>query len=190
MAKILAFSGSLSKDSINQKLVTYAGELARSHGAEVTVVSLRDFDLPLLNTDIEAESGLPGDAIRLKDLMKASDGFIIACPEFNSSITPALKNAIDWASRPAKGEKPLECFAGKCAALCATSPGGLGGLRGLDHVREILGNIQVHVVPGMVAVGVASEAFDDNGSLKDEGVRGRLDSLVANLVRSVEALGG
>jgi len=188
MATILAFSGSLGKDSINQKLVVHAADLARAHGAEVELISLRDFDLPLFNTDIEAESGLPADAVRLKELMKASDGFLIACPEYNSSITPALKNAIDWASRPVEGETPLECFAGKCAALCATSPGGLGGLRGLDHVREILGNIRMHVVPGMVAVPSAFNAFNDDGTLKDEAVRGRLDSLVANLVRVADAL--
>ena len=185
MAHMLAFSGSLAKNSWNQKLVTHAAELARAHGAEVTIVSLRDFELPLLNTHLEAESGLPQGAIRLKDLMKAHDGFLIACPEYNSSITPALKNAIDWASRPREGEKPLECFAGKAAGLCAASPGALGGIRGLDHVREILSNIQVHIVPGLVSVPKAHEAFDGNGRLADEGLAKRLEGLVGNLVRSL-----
>ena len=187
MAKILAFSGSLAAESINQKLVIHAAELARAHGAEVEVVSLRDFDLPLLNTDLEADGGPPADVLKLKAKMKAAGGFIITCPEYNSSVTPALKNTIDWATRPAKGEKPMECFAGKCAALCATSPGGLGGLRGLDHVREILGSIQVHVIPGMVSVPAFQKAFA-KGALTDDRVRGMLDALMKKLVVSVDAL--
>jgi len=185
MARILAFSGSLAKNSWNQKLVTHAAELARARGAEVTVVTLRDFDLPLMDTDLEAEHGLPEGAIRLKDLMKAHDGFLIACPEYNSSITPALKNAIDWASRPREGERPLECFTGKVAGLCAASPGALGGIRGLDHVREILSNIQVHIVPGLVSVPKAHEAIGADGTLKDEGLAKRLEGLVKNLVAAL-----
>ena len=160
--RVLALSGSLRKESLNQKLVSHAASLARGHGAEVTLVSLRDFDLPLFNEDIEKSPGTPADALRLKDLMKAHDAFLIACPEYNSSITPALKNAIDWASRPREGEKPLECFAGKTAGLCATSPGALGGLRGLFHVREILMNIQTRVIPAMVAVSGGS--MDERGA--------------------------
>lgn len=186
MAQILAFSGSLSKNSLNQKLVAQTAGYVGAHGCEANVISLRDFDLPLMNTDIEAESGLPRDALRLKDLMKAHDGFLIGCPEYNSSITPALKNAIDWASRPREGEKPLECFAGKVCGLIATSPGALGGIRGMDHVREILSNIQVHVVPGQVAVPMAP--FDESGVITNEGVVAKLDALAARMVRTCRAL--
>jgi len=161
MPNILAFSGSLAKASWNQKLVTHAAEMARAKGANVTLVSLRDFDLPLLDTDLESEHGLPADALKLKDLMKAHDGFLIGCPEYNSSITAALKNAIDWASRPREGEAPLECFAGKVVGLCAASPGALGGVRGLDHVREILSNIQCLVAPRSRSIARAvMEAID------------------------------
>lgn len=186
MAQILAFSGSLSKNSLNQKLVAQTAGYVGAHGCEANVISLRDFDLPLMNTDIEAESGLPRDALRLKDLMKAHDGFLIGCPEYNSSITPALKNALDWASRKQGDEKPLVAYRGKVAGLLAASPGGLGGLRGLVTVRSILGNIGVIVVPDQVAVGGASGAFNDDGTLKDEATAKR----VAKVARSVVATAG
>lgn len=185
---ILAFSGSLRRDSYNQKLVEHAAELARKRGAQVKVIALADFPMPLYNQDDEDVSGLPDHALRLRELMKAHRGFIIGCPEYNSSMTGALKNAIDWASRPKQGEKPLECFAGKVVALTAASQGGLGGIRGLDHVREVLGNIHCHVVPGMVSVAQAHEAFDENGGLRNDRTRTMLDNLVDNLVRLCGAL--
>ena len=188
-AKILAFSGSLRKESYNQQLVEHAAEHARHRGAEVTIISLADYPMPIYNQDDEDASGIPEHALKFRELMKTHSGFIIGCPEYNSSITGALKNAIDWASRPKEGERPLECFAGKIVALTAASPGGLGGLRGLDHVREILHNIQCHVVPGMVSVASAHEAFDDKGQLKNERTRGMLESLMGNLVRTCDALG-
>ncbi len=188
-AKILAFSGSLRKESYNQQLVEHAAERARNRGAEVTIISLADYPMPIYNQDDEDASGIPVKALAFRELLKSHQGFIIGCPEYNSSITGALKNAIDWASRPKEGEKPLECFAGKVVALTAASPGGLGGLRGLDHVREILGNIQCHVVPGMVSVASAHEAFDDKGSLKNDRTRGLLEGLMDNLVRTCDALG-
>lgn len=183
---LLAFSGSLRKDSWNHKLVEATAELCRAEGATVDVVRLLDFDLPLYNEDDESANGLPAGAIKLKDAMKAHHGFIIGCPEYNSSITPALKNAIDWASRPREGEAPLECFAGKVAGLVAASPGALGGVRGLDHVREILSNIQCMVVPPGVAVGSIHEALNEDGSLKD----GRPAGMVAQLAKNLNHCGG
>jgi len=188
-SQILAFSGSLRNGSYNQKLVEHAAEQARKQGATVKVISLADYPMPIYNQDDEDASGIPENALKFRELLKSHQGFIIGCPEYNSSITAALKNAIDWASRPKQGEKPLECFAGKIVALTAASPGGLGGLRGLDHVREILHNIQCHVVPGMVSVASVHEAFDDQGQLKNERTRGMLEGLMGNLVRTCEALG-
>src|SRR5262249_20872213 len=140
---------------------------ARTAGAEVTVLDLRDLPLPLYDGDLESRDGLPDNARRLKELMLAHQGLLIAAPEYNSSITAVLKNAIDWASRPAPGEAALACFTGKAAALMSASPGGLGGLRGLVHVRAILSNINVLVIPDQVAVPRAFEAFQPDGTLKD-----------------------
>jgi NAD(P)H-dependent FMN reductase len=167
-AKILAFAGSARQDSFNKKLVKIAAAGAKAAGAEVTYLDFRDLPLPLYGGDLEASEGLPDNARQLKALMKAHQGFLIACPEYNSSITPLLKNAIDWASRPEPNEPSLACFQGKIAALMSASPGGLGGLRGLVHVRSILGNIGVLVLPDQKAISNAYQAFDENGKLKDE----------------------
>jgi chromate reductase, NAD(P)H dehydrogenase (quinone) len=165
--KILAFAGSVRKDSFNKKLVKIAAEGAKSAGAEVTYLDFRDLPLPLYDEDLESAEGLPGNAYTLKALLKSHQGFLIACPEYNSSITPLLKNAIDWASRPVDNESSLVCFKDKVAMLMSTSPGALGGLRGLVHVRSILGNIGVLVMPEQKSIGNASQAFDKNGNLND-----------------------
>lgn len=165
--KILAFAGSLRTESYNKKLVKIAAAGARAAGAEVTYLDLRDLPLPVFDEDLEKADGLPDNGRKLKDLMLAHDGLLIAAPEYNSSITAALKNTIDWASRPVAGEPPLACFVGKVAGLMSASPGALGGLRGLVHVRSILGNIQVLVIPDQIAIVRAHEAFDANGALKD-----------------------
>lgn len=167
-AKILAFAGSARKDSFNKKLVKIAAEGARTAGAEVTYLDFRDLPLPLYDEDLEMAEGLPENARKLKELMKTHLGFLIACPEYNSSITPLLKNAIDWASRPEPDEPSLVCFKDKVAVLMSASPGGLGGLRGLIHVRSILSSIGVLVLPDQKAISNAGQAFDENGNFKDE----------------------
>lgn len=171
--KILAFAGSARTESFNKKLVKIAADGAKATGAEVTVVDFRDLPMPLFDEDLEAANGLPDTVLQFKDLMKAHHGFLIACPEYNGSITPLLKNAIDWASRPnpTQDEAPLACFRDKTAVLMSTSPGALGGLRGLVHVRAILGNIGVIVLPDQKAVPRAYEAFDASGNLTDEKTR-------------------
>src|SRR5438093_295997 len=116
--KILAFAGSTRTDSFNKKLVHVAAEGARAAAAEVTFIDLRDFSLPLYDGDLEAASGLPENAKKLKQLMIAHHGFLISAPEYNSSISGVLKNAIDWASRAERDdEPPLICFRGKTVAL-------------------------------------------------------------------------
>ncbi len=189
-AKILAFSGSLRKSSWNQKLIKVCAAGAEAAGAEVTVINLADYEMPIYNEDVETESGLPDNVQRLKYLFKQHNGLLIASPEYNSSITAALKNTIDWVSRPADGEKPLECFAGKVAGLIATSPGGLGGLRGLVHARAILQNIQVIVVPHQMAVAKAFEAFDENGNLIDADQRDKVQAIGKTVAEVASKLNG
>ncbi len=166
--RILAFAGSLREASTNKKLVKIAIAGARAAGAEVTYIDLRDYALPIFDEDLESAGGPPENAVKLKELFRAHDGLLIASPEYNSSISGALKNAIDWVSRPEEGRPPLDCFAGKVAAICSAAAGGVGGMRGLVHVRAILGNIQVLVIPAQVTVAASYEAFNDDGSLKDE----------------------
>lgn len=186
--KILAFAGATRTGSFNKKLIRVAAAAAQAAGAEVTLVDLRDLPMPLFDGDLEASEGIPENARKLKALMKSHHGLLLACPEYNSSITAVLKNAIDWASRPMEGERPLECFAGKVAALLSASPGALGGLRGLVTVRSILGNLQVLVLPEQVAVGNAHEAFAEDGSLRDPKRAAAVNSVAAKLVETVRKL--
>ena len=169
MSKILAFAGSSRKDSFNKKLVSISAAGARSAGAEVRVIDLADFPMPIFNQDLEAAEGMPEKAGEFKKLMVAHDGFLIASPEYNSSFSPLLKNAIGWASRAESEDEPsLVAFRGKKAVLMAASPGGYGGLRGLVPLRMLLGNLGVFLLPDQVAVSHAFQAFDKNGSLVDE----------------------
>ncbi len=182
--RILAFGGSLRRDSFNQKLVTIAAQGAREAGAEVTLIALRDFPMPIFDQEIEDATGMPAEAKKLKQLFREHHGLLIASPEYNSSITAALKNAIDWVSRTETDDEPsLVAFTGKTAVLCSASPGALGGLRGLVHVRAILGNIGVTVLPDQVAVSKAHEAFRPDGSLADDKQAARVKKLGAQLAQ-------
>ena len=165
--KILAFAGSSRKDSFNKKILKIAAAAAEQAGAEVTSLDLKDYPLPLFDQDLELAEGAPANSLKLKKIFKEHTGLLIASSEYNSSITPLLKNTVDWVSRQTDEEKSLECFAGKTAAILSASPGALGGLRGLVHLRSILGNIQVLVIPDQASVPQASQGFDEKGNLKD-----------------------
>ncbi|MEP3481092.1 MAG: NAD(P)H-dependent oxidoreductase [Fuerstiella sp.] len=185
--RILAFAGSTRSGSLNKLLVQNAAEAAKQAGAEVTVVDLKDFDLPLFDEDVEA-TGTPAGATRLKQLFIDHDALLIASPEYNSSVSAVLKNAIDWVSRSAPGEPMKAAFLGKVAVLLAASPGGLGGLRGLVHLRSILQNISVMVLPDQFALGKAHEAFDQQGVLTDERAIKTVTSLTEQLVTTSRKL--
>jgi len=165
--RILAFAGSTRAASFNKQLVRLAAQGAREAGAAVTLIDLKDFPLPLFDEDLEAAAGAPEPARRLKQLMVEHDGFLIAAPEYNSSMTAVLKNAIDWVSRPVPQEPPLVAFMGKGVVLMSASPGALGGLRGLVPVRAMLGNLGALILPEQIAVPRAFEAFHADGTLKD-----------------------
>lgn len=136
--KILAFAGSTRSDSFNKKLIKVAVNGAIDVGVEATFIDLRDFLMPLYDGDLEQREGLPANTRKLKDLMLIHQGFLISSPEYNSSISGVLKNTIDWTSRQTGGESPLACYKGKIGGLMSASPGGLGGLRGLVHIRLYL----------------------------------------------------
>lgn len=166
--KILAFAGSLRKDSFNKKLVKIAVKGAEDAGALVTYIDLKDYPLPIYDQEIEDTQGLPENAKKLKQLMWEHDGFLISCPEYNSSMSAAFKNAIDWASRNAsKDETYLSCFIDKVVILMSASPGQLGGLRGLVHARAMFGNINSIVLPQTKSISQADKAFGPDGNLVD-----------------------
>ncbi len=186
--RILALAGSLRKDSYNKKVVQIAASAARRAGADVTYIDLKDYPLPIFDEDLEKSAGLPDHAQKLKKLFIEADGLLISAAEYNSSITAALKNTIDWVSRPVPGEAPLAGFAGKVVTLMSASPGALGGLRGLVHVRAILGNINAIVLPGQVAVSRAFEAFNDDGTLKDAKLQTGVEGLGITLAEFLKKL--
>src|SRR5262245_42437244 len=188
MVKILAFAGSMRAESFNKKLVKIAVEGARAAGAEVTLVDLRDFPMPVYDGDLEAASGLPEHAKRLKKLFTEHDGLMISTPEYNSSIPGTLKNAIDWVSRSEPGEPPLTAYAGKTCVLMSASPGGLGGVRSLNVVRTMLANIKVLVLPDSVSVSKANEAFNPDGSLKDAKQAAAVQKLGKSLAETIAKL--
>jgi NAD(P)H-dependent FMN reductase len=183
--KVLCFAGSLRQDSLNKKLARQACEFATAAGAEATFIDLKEYPLPIYDGDIEAASGLPENAVKIKELMEGHDAFLIACPEYNSSITAALKNAVDWASRPAPGEKNLQCFTGKVTGLLSASPGALGGMRGLVVVRLLLSNIGVIVVPEQHSISKANEAFDQGGKIIDEKNKQSVERVVQSVIAIV-----
>lgn len=189
--KILAFAGSLRNDSCNKKLVKIAAEGARKAGADVTYVDLKDYPMPIYDQEIETASGIPINAQKLKDLMIAHDGYLISSPEYNSSISGALKNMIDWASRPStKNEIPLVCFKDKIAVLMSASPGQLGGLRGLVHLKAILGNIDAIVLPQQLCISNAYEAFNADGQLingSQQDKAGKLGTILANFIEKLKS---
>lgn len=166
--KILAFAGSLRKDSYNKKLVKIAVRGAQEAGAEVTYIDLRDYPLPIYDQEIEDAHGLPENALKLKELTMQHDGYLLSCPEYNSSMSGVFKNTIDWISRPGPKDSVYLCsFIDKAVMLMSASPGGLGGMRGLVHVRSMFGNIYSIVLPQQKSISNAGEAFDASGNLKD-----------------------
>lgn len=186
--KILAFAGSAREGSYNKKLVKIAVSGAEKAGAEVTLIDLRDFPLPVYDMDLEAKDGLPENARKLKALFKEHDGFLISSPEHNGLFSTLIKNVVDWASRQEEGEKSLECFVGKFAGLLATSPGALGGLRGLPHLRSMLMGLHTQVITNLVAVPGAGSAFHDDGSMTDEKMSARVEKVGADLAETIRKM--
>jgi NAD(P)H-dependent FMN reductase len=185
--KLLALSGSTRSGSYNQRLVDIAAGLARGAGAEVAAIKLREFSLPIYDGDLEAAE-FPEGAQRLRDLFVACDGFLIGAPEFNGSVSGALKNAIDWASRPRPGDAgPLPAFRGKVAGIMSASLSASGGLRGLLALRQILGTIQTLVVTEQALVPFAERAFD-GAEMNDPMARRILPMLVDRVVALAGAL--
>jgi chromate reductase len=182
--KILVLAGSARLDSVNRKLARQTVEALRAAGLEATLADLRDFPMPIYDGDLEAGEGIPPAAKALKELARAHDGFAIASPEYNGSFPALLKNALDWISRPEPGERSLEVFRGKVAAILSASPGPGGGRRGLHQLRELLQMMSVNVIPRELAVAHSSGAFDDAGRLiRAEDVTG-LQELAASLAHA------
>ena len=187
-ARILAFAGSARTDSLNKKVVKVAADGARETGAEVTVVDLRDYPMPIYDGDLEQHDGIPENAGKLRTLMNDHHGFLIASPEYNGSITPLLKNVLDWVSRPVPDGSNHTAYADKVVGLMSASPGFLGGMRSLMHARWVLSKLGALVLPDQSTVGQAGKAFDSDGNMTDERKRDQLMALGRKVVETTAKL--
>lgn len=182
-AKLLFLAGSCRKESINMKLARAASKMAEDMAALPTFIDLADYPMPLYDGDYEDKHGVPVTAKQLKQIFIDHDGFFIASPEYNSGYSPLLKNTIDWMTRPMGDDVPgLAVFDGKIGAISATSPGGLGGMRGLVQLRMLLGNINVHLIPAQAAISNGFNAFNDDGTLSDDDQKKMLHNVVEQFV--------
>ena len=186
--RILAFSGSLRTDSWNHRVVEIAAASARDAGAEVTILRLRDHPLPLYDGDLEQEEGLPPQAVELKGLFREHDGFLIASPEYNGSYSGALKNTVDWLTRPQEGYPGLDCFHGKVAGLLSCSPGRLGGIRGLPHLRQLLSGIGTMVLARQIAIPLITDELGETTTLRTEAMQQGVERLGQELVEVITAM--
>ena len=184
--KILAFAGSARRDSLNKKLARVAAATAKEAGAEVTLIDLDDYPIPLYHGDLEAEKGVPENARKLKALMQVHNGIFFAAPEYNAGVAPLLKNAIDWVSRVRSDDEPaLQVYTSRVFALASASPGRFGGARGLLALRHTLElGLGALVLPDQLTIAAANDAFDERGHLKDKALQSQLKALIERLARA------
>lgn len=181
--KILVIPGSLRIGSHNAKLAAQAGYVFAQAGVDVTRISLGDFSLPIYDGDLQSRSGVPKNAINLKRMMAAHHGVLLVTPEYNSSVPPLLKNAIDWVSRV---QDPHEIrgqvFRERPFAIASASEGRFGGARALAALRLILSACQAMVIPNQFALSFADQAYDDMDRLRKEADIEGLKALVRQLI--------
>jgi len=190
--RILFLSGSAREHSHNKKLARLGAMIAEANGIVATFADLGDYPMPIYDGDLEATSGPPENASKIKHLMGLHTGVFIAAPEYNSSITPLLKNTLDWVSRVREdGEAPNEVFKTRVFALGSASPGGMGGLRGLNTVRQVLElGLGALVLPEQFAVPRAADAFEEHGHLKNKEAQETFKALIQKLARAAHVLHG
>ncbi len=190
--RLLFIAGSAREASFNKRLAKLGADIANANGIAATFADLGDYPMPLYDGDSETREGTPENARKLQALMQAHDGIFIASPEYNASITPLLKNTLDWISRvKVEGEAPLHVFKSRVFALGSASPGGFGGMRSLMHTRQVLElGLGALVLPDQVAVPRANAAFDDHGHLNDKAQQDMLKALIQKLARAAKIMHG
>jgi len=189
--KILVIPGSLRIASYNGKLAALAAKELALADADVTRISLEDYPLPLFDAEMTAEAPTPQYAVQLRRMMEAHQAVFMTSPEFSASVTPLIKNTIDWLSRPrARGEPAYEIFKDRVFAIGAASAGTDGGVRSLMALRQILElGCGALVIPEQISVANAGEAFDEMDDLKDPSLAASLKALARRLVELARAMG-
>jgi chromate reductase, NAD(P)H dehydrogenase (quinone) len=190
--KILVIPGSLRAQSYNGRLAALATKELTLADADVTRISLLDYPLPIYDADLAEKSGPPQNALRLKQLMSAHQGVFIASPEYNASITPLVKNTIDWISVVREGGEPaLAAYQNRVFALGGASPGRSGAMQSLLALRQVLAvGCRALVIAEQVSVPNAGQAFDDMDELRDARAAGELKIVVRKLIDAAKLLAG
>ena len=188
--KILVIPGSLRAKSYNVRLAALATKELTLADAEVTRISLLDYPLPIYDADTAETAGPPSNAVKLKQLMSVHQGVFIASPEYNASITPLIKNTIDWISAVReRGEPSLAAYQNRVFALGGASPGRSGATHSLLALRQVLAvGCRALVIAEQVTVPNAEQAFDEMGELKDARAAGQLKLVVRKLVDTAKLL--
>ena len=189
--RIVVMAGSRRREALSRRVAAACVRALDAAGAEVEPVELDDYPAPLYDGDLEAASGLPEAIVRLQRVLYASDGVLVVNPEYNGSLTPLLKNTLDWCSRPNPADPERsggKVYAGRAAAVVGSSPGALGGMRVLFHIRDVLGYLGMQVIPQQLAVGKVGEAVGDDDRLRDAAQQDMLDKLAAALVDTARRL--
>ena len=179
--KVLVFAASLRAESLNRKLAALAARLAGENGATVDLASMRDFDVPSYDGDVELAHGIPSGAKELQRRLTENDAFIIASPEYNASMPGVLKNLIDWTSRL----RP-QPFDERHGLLLSASPSLAGGNRGLWALRMPLEHLGSRVFPDMFSLSMAHKAFAGE-DLADLALRARLEKTLQAFLSLAEA---
>jgi chromate reductase len=188
--RILVFAGSIRAGAYSGKTADAAVRELALQGADVNRISLADFPLPLMNQDLEKESGVPEPAVSLANMIAAHDGLLIATPEYNASIPPLLKNTIDWVSRvnrDAEG-RPFRAFKGKATALCSSSDGNYAGIRAINHLRAVLVHCGAEVVSSQCSVPRGQDAFDEDGNFREASLRRSMTTVCTALIERARML--
>lgn len=183
---ILFFAGSARKASHNKRLAKLGARMAEANGIHAEFADLADYPMPLYDGDLEAAEGPPETARQFKTMMLRHSGIFIASPEYNASFSPLLKNALDWISHIRDAdEAPMHVFRSRVFALGSASPGGMGGLRGLLQIRQVLEvGIGALVIPEQFAVPRAHEAYDADGHLKNKDQQEQFKTVLQKLARA------
>lgn len=177
MLKALTLSGSTRAGSANFALSRLMGAKLAALGAHVDNINLHDYPLPLFDADLEKAQGEPENALKLAEMFAAADIIFIASPEYNNSLSPLLKNTIDWISRQKNNPYKRAIF-----GMGSVSSGQLSGVVCLSHLRDILAKLGALMAPTSLSVGNAQTAFDDDGELSNPVQQARSNQLAEQLM--------
>jgi len=181
-SRFLVLAGSRRQQSMNAQLAALAARVIEAHGGVADRASLRDFEVPWFDADAEQTEGLPAGADAFRERLVANDAFVVASPEYNSSMPGELKNLIDWVSR----HRP-QPFNERYGLLLSASPSMVGGNRGLWALRIPFEHLGARIYPDMFSLAQSHLGLGSTGELADPDLRQRFDTNIANFMDQVEA---